>query len=140
MTVTGIRTFDHSLTTTKEWLKDIRETLSLADEEQAFEITRAVLHTLRDRLGPQEAADFAAQLPMLMQGVYYHEWTPHDKPLKIRSREEFLQLISERLMGKYPPEEAARGVFRVLTEHVTPGEIEDVKSNLPPEIRQLWPD
>lgn len=140
MTATGIRTFDHSLSTTKEWLKEVKGELSLADQEQAFEAARAVLHTLRDRLTIDESTDFAAQLPLLLQGLYYHEWTVRDKPVKMRSREEFLQAVADRLMGKYPPEDAVKAVFKVIERHVTEGEVNDVKSNLPDEIKTLWPE
>lgn len=138
MTTTGLRTFDHSLATTKEWLKDLQEEMGLADQQQAFEVLRAVLHTLRDRLSVEEATQFAAQLPMLLQGVYYHEWTPAGKPEKIRSKEEFLSIIADRLMGKHPPQQAAQAVFRVLERRMTPGEIDDIISIMPEGIRQLW--
>lgn len=140
MTITGIRTFDHSLNTTRQWLKDIRGEMSLTDEEQAFEVARAVLQTLRDRLTIKETADVAAQLPMLMQGVYYHEWTPTDKPQKIRSKEEFLGIVADRLMGKHPPEDAVRSVFKVIEKRMSTGEVDDVKNILPAEIRELWPE
>jgi len=140
MTLTGLRTFDHSLATTREWLKDVQDELGLADMEQAFEVTRAVLHTLRDRLPVNETANFAAQLPMLLQGVYYHDWTPTDKPVKMRSKEEFLGLITERLMGKQPAEDGARAVFRVVANRMTAGEVTDIKNILPSDIRGLWPE
>ncbi len=139
MTTIGIRTFDSSIITTKEWLEDIKNEMSLDDQEQAVEVTRAVLHTIRDRLTVNEAADFAAQLPMLLQGLYYHEWTPAGKPEKIRSREEFLAKVSDRFMGRYSPEEAIKSVFNVLENRMSHGQIEDVKNNLPPEIRELIP-
>ncbi|MBE0534183.1 MAG: DUF2267 domain-containing protein [Phycisphaerae bacterium] len=138
MTTTGLTTLDHSLATTHEWLEDLREEMSLDDHEQALAVMRAVLQTLRDRLTVEEAAEFAAQLPMLLQGVYYHGWTPAGKPQKIRTRDEFLTLIADRLMGNRPPEESARAVFKVLANRMTAGQINDLKSTLPDEIRQLW--
>jgi uncharacterized protein (DUF2267 family) len=139
MTTTGVRTFDQSLETTKEWLQDVQEQMGLDDEQRAFRVMRAVLQALRDRLTVEEAAQFAAQLPMLLQGVYYHGWTPAGKPLKIRSREEFLDRVAEGLLREHDPEEACRTVFRVLEERMPGGEIEDVKRILPASIRDLWP-
>jgi uncharacterized protein (DUF2267 family) len=138
-TPTGVRTFDQSLETTREWLQAVQEQMGLDDEQRAFRILRAVLQTLRDRLTVEEAAQFAAQLPMLLQGVYYHGWTPTGKPLKIRSREEFLDRVAEGLMRQHDPEEACRTVFRVLEEKMPGGVIEDVKRILPEPIRDLWP-
>ena len=139
MTTTGVRTFDQSLETTKEWLQEVQELMGLDDEQRAFRVLRAVLQTLRDRLTIEEAAQFAAQLPMLLQGVYYHGWTPAGKPVKIRSRQEFLDRVAEGLMREHDPEEACRVVFRVLEDRMTGGEIEDVKRILPAPIRDLWP-
>ncbi len=139
MTITGVRTFDQSLETTKEWLREVQELMGLDDEQRAFRVLRAVLQALRDRLTIEEAAQFAAQLPMLLQGVYYHGWTPAGKPLKIRSRQEFLDRVAEGLLREHDPEEACRAVFRVLEDKMTGGEIEDVKRILPQPIRDLWP-
>lgn len=138
-TITGVRTFDSSLETTREWLRDVQEQMGLDDEQRAFRVVRAVLHTLRDRLTVEEAAQFAAQLPMLLQGVYYHEWTPRGKPIKIRDRQEFLDKVAERLLREHDPEEACRAVFSVLERQMSGGEIEDVKRILPEPIRELWP-
>jgi uncharacterized protein (DUF2267 family) len=139
MTTTGVRTFDHSLETTREWLHDVQEQMGLDDEQRAFRVTRAVLQTLRDRLTVEEAAEFAAQLPMLLQGVYYHGWTPNNKPEKIRHRDEFLNKVAEGLMQEHDPAEACRTVFGVCEERMPGGEVEDVKGILPEPIRELWP-
>jgi uncharacterized protein (DUF2267 family) len=138
MTVTGLKSFDHSLTTTQQWLSDVKEELHLGTQEQAYEVTRAVLHTLRDRLTVEQAVKLAAQLPMLLQGVYYHGWSVAGKPEKIRHKEEFLSKIADKLMGKHPPEESARAVFQVMQKRVTCGEVCDVIGSLPKDIQQLW--
>ena len=36
------------------------------------------------------------------------------------------------------PEQVVRAVFQVLAKHVSAGEIEDVKENLPHELKELW--
>lgn len=138
-TTTGVRSFDSSLETTKEWLRDVQEQMGLADEQRALRVVRAVLHTLRDRLPVEEAAKFAAQLPMLLQGVYYHEWTPRGKPIKIRDRQEFLDKVTDKLMRGYDPEDACRVVFSMLERQMPGGEVEDIKRILPESIRDLWP-
>lgn len=135
---TGVRTFDHSLDTTRQWLAALQERMGLQDQQEAFVVMRAVLQTLRDRLTVAETAQFAAELPMLLQGVYYHQWTPRDKPEKIRSRQEFLEKVGEKLMGRHDAEESAQAVFAVLEEKMPGGELEDVKAVLPAEIREIW--
>jgi uncharacterized protein (DUF2267 family) len=78
---------------------------------------------------------------LLVRGFYYEGWHPHGKPLKERKKEEFLAHIAREFQDGPcdDPERAARAVFQVLAGHVTAGEIEDVKSSLPAEIRSLWP-
>jgi uncharacterized protein (DUF2267 family) len=91
---------------------------------------RAVLRCLRDRLTIDEAAQLGAQLPMLVRGIYYEAWHPAGKPEKVRSREEFLARVDAQFgkASSLVPEHAARAVFSVLENHVSPGAIRDVKS------------
>jgi len=140
MTATGLYTFDHSLNTTKEWLRDLQSRMRLTNEEQSLFVLRAVLQALRDRLTVEECASFAAEIPMLLQGVYYHGWKPGNKPLKIRSEEEFVALVDRHLNGRYDPHEAIRNVFAMLSNRMSAGEIRDIKEMLPESIRRLWPD
>lgn len=140
MTTTGLRTLDHSLAVTQEWLRDIEEEMGLSDPQDAFAATRAVLHTLRDRLPVEEAAHFAAQLPMLLQGVYYHDWTPRGKPVKMRSKDEFYAAVEDKLMVQYSPVEATQAVLKVIQHRMPQGQIESIKSILPEDLRDLWPE
>lgn len=140
MTATGLYTFDHSLNTTKEWLKDLQERMGLDDEEQALFVLRGVMQALRDRLTVEECAQLAAEIPMLLQGVYYHGWKPAHKPLKIRSEEEFVELVNSHLNGRYNAHDAISNVFAMLANRLSPGEIQDIKSMMPESLRRLWPD
>lgn len=140
MTTTGLRSLDHSLSVTHEWLRAVADEMGLSDQQDAYVATRAVLHTLRDRLTVDEAAHFAAQLPMLLQGVYYHDWTPRGKPIKMRSKQEFYSAVEEKLMTQYSPVEATEAVLRVLQQRMPPGQIDSIKSILPAELRDLWPE
>ena len=141
MSSTGLEVFDETLHKTNTWLKEIAQVLGL-DRHGAYQVLRAVLHCLRDRLTINEAAQLGDQLPMLVRGIYYEAWHPAGKPDKIHSRDEFLAGITMRIAMKQSvdAENAARTVFRTLENHVSPGEIRDVIHVLPQEIRTLWPD
>lgn len=142
MSVSAITPIERTVHATNAWLEELREELGLGDSQEAYHALRAVLHALRDRLTLAEAVNLGAQLPMLIRGLYYEGWTPRDKPLKERKREEFLEHIAQALRespGTYP-EGVAWGVFRVLERHVSAGEIGDIKAILPAEIRALWPE
>ena len=141
MSQTSITAIESTLQTTNIWLHDILERLGWGDDRyRAYHALRAVLHALRDRLPVDQAAALAAQLPMLIRGFYYEGWHPHGKPVKERHKEEFLAHIAAAFQGDPPvdPERVTRAVLQVLSKHVTPGEIEGVKRNLPAELRALW--
>jgi uncharacterized protein (DUF2267 family) len=138
MVVTGLHTFDLSLLKTKEWLEEIREELNYEDQERAFTAMRAVLHALRDRLSIEQAVNLSAQLPMMLSGVFFEGWSPSGKPLKIRTKEKFLFRVNEELRDDMDAESAVRAVFKMLSRHISEGEIESIKSNLPEHIVDLW--
>ena len=141
MSASGLDVFDRTVQTTNAWLKDIMEVIG-PDRRKAYRVLAAVLHTLRDRLTVDEAAQLGAQLPILVRGIYYDRWHhPSGKPDRMRHKEEFLAAVAGELddIGHINPENATRAVFSVLEHHVAPGEIEDVKATLPAQLRGLWP-
>lgn len=142
MSTTGLRQFDRTIKTTSEWLNDVMAGLGTDDRNKAYLAFRATLHTLRDRLTPEEATHLGAQLPMLVRGFYYEGWNPARTPEKIRDAGEFLDHIVNYfpLDADIDPKEAVRITFRVLENHVSKGEIKDVKGMLPPEILEMWPE
>jgi uncharacterized protein (DUF2267 family) len=126
---------------TAEWVRELEQIGGFSSETQAYAALRAVLHTLRDRLTPDEAADLASQMPTLLRGIYYEGYSPGATPLRIRHREQFLDIVEQRL-GNYTrvhPELACRAVFDLLDNRISHGEINDVRHMLPPDIRWMWP-
>ncbi len=138
--MSGFDPFEKAVHKAHVWLNEIaRHMGDDATRQQAYAAMRAVLHALRDRLDVNEAAQLAAQLPLLVRGIYYEGWDPAKTPLKIRHRDEFLDLVRDHL-GKtdnVEPEPAVKAVFAVLREHVSEGEIADVMAEMPAEIREL---
>ncbi len=131
--------FNKALQKAGAWIHEIAEELDTEDEQLAYQALRAVLHALRDRLNVDEAVQLAAQLPLLVRGIYFEGWDPSKTPVKARHREEFLDLV-HRHAGKYDrldPEKAVPAVFAVLKRHVSEGEIRDVREALPGDIREL---
>ena len=100
-----------------------------------------MLHATRDRLNPDEAVQFGAQLPMLIRGFYYEGWHPHDKPKKYRHKAQFLEEIHKRVptLDNAQLERAATAVFETLESEMPGGELEQVRQSLPAELRELWP-
>jgi uncharacterized protein (DUF2267 family) len=141
MSATGLEVFDTTLQKTHVWLNDLMRELDVREKQCAYLAMRAGLHALRDRLPLEEIAQLGAQLPMLVRGFYYEGWDPTLVPARMRQREEFLGRIALEFNAdeKLSPAAIARAVFAVLSAHITPGELEDVKQALPSEIRGLWP-
>jgi uncharacterized protein (DUF2267 family) len=140
MSATGLSVFDATIEKTNIWLNEIQERMGWTERHRAYHALRAVLHALRDRLMVDEAVDFAAQLPLLIRGMYYEGWRPAGKPVKERKKEEFLAHIAKAFPDDpdVDPEDVTRTVFQVLAKHVTAGEVDEVKHMLPHEIRELW--
>lgn len=141
MSMTGLAVFDRTLQKTNIWLNEISDDIG-PDRQTAFHVLKAVLHTLRDRLLADEAADLAAQLPLLIRGVYFDGWRPSASPNRKRTRKDFIERISSQLQDTRPidPEDACRAVFRTISRHIAAGELEQVKKALPKAVRDLWPD
>lgn len=143
MATSGLRAIDHSVHTTNIWLNEIMEELHTEDRQDAWQALRAALHALRDRLSVDESAHFAAQLPLIVRGAYYESWRPAGKPEKIRDLQEFLAKVQAELPNEQlhrDPERVLRAVLRTVSQHVTGGELDEVKQSLPLEIRRLWPE
>jgi uncharacterized protein (DUF2267 family) len=143
MSATGLDVFDKSLQTTNIWLKELTECEGIGPDRQvAWRVLGAVLHTLRDRLGVEQAAHFGAELPLIVRGLYYDRWHPAGKPDRERRAEEFCVRVASELSNIRPvnAEKAARAVFTVISLHVSAGQVEKIRQSLPEDIRRLWPE
>jgi uncharacterized protein (DUF2267 family) len=130
---------ERSVEKTHIWLKELERELGVEDRRYAYRALRAVLHALRDRLTVDVAAKLAAQLPTLIRGVYYEDWDPSRTPLPIRDVEQFLDHVVQEggMSGETEASLAVTAVSRVLREHLSAGEIDDVLAVLPDRLRVL---
>ena len=138
---THVSVFDESLHCTHDWLRELEDLIGLDNQAQACSILREVLHALRDRLSPDEAADLASQLPMIIRGFYYEGYQPSRTPTHYRTRQEFYETIRERTLrvGDVDPAVAVGCVFKMLSHRISQGEISDIRHVLPEELREMWP-
>ena len=138
-TTTRIRGLDHSVEQTNIWLAELAAELGTEDRHEAYRVLRAFLHTLRDRLTVSEAVELSAQLPMLVRGVFFQDWCPHGTPARYRNRDEFLARFANAsgIEGETSIAFAAEAALRVLRRHVSDGEVTDVLSVLPEDLREL---
>ena len=121
-----------SMQETNAWLAQLAEDLHV-DEDDAFQVLRLGLAVLRDHLSVEAAANVAAQLPIVVRGVYYHEWDPSNVPLDTDRDEVVGRLWDEPVFrsSAAEPGPALRAVVRVLEDRVAEGEAAKVVRQLP---------
>lgn len=141
MSSTSVKGFDRTVHESNTWLHEISEAMGDPRPSIAYHALRGTLTTLRDRLPVGEVFDLAAQLPMLIRGLYFEGYQPENKPLKF-DRDEFLNRVQRELQagGGANVEDAVRAVLHVLQAHVDEGELQQVRAALPADLRSLWPD
>lgn len=140
MSALGLKIIDDAVKTTNEWVNEVNEKTGWDHKQRSYRLLRAVLHAVRDHLTVDEAAQLAAQLPMLIRGIYYEGWNPSKTPVKIRARAPFIEAVQADFetdpMSDAPAAIAA--VMAVLRAHVSPGEMEDVENAFTDDIRALF--
>jgi len=139
MSATGLDVFDKTIQTTNIWLDEIMVSIG-PDRQTAWKVLSTVLHKLRDRLPLDLSAHLAAQLPLLVRGVYYDLYEPAKQPSGLATGEEFVEEVAKWLSDTrlVDPKDAIKAVFQVLGRHVSQGEIAKVRAALPQGIRALW--
>lgn len=135
----AIHAFDADVQTANLWIKSINARLAIDDPHVARCALRAVLHTLRDRIGPLNAAHLAAQLPLIVRGVFFKGWRPEMQTLE-RHRAAFMdRVVANFGAGPKPlPDLAVHAVLHTLWNYIDPGEAAKIKRLLPEEIAVLW--
>ncbi|MGZ4194906.1 MAG: DUF2267 domain-containing protein [Solirubrobacteraceae bacterium] len=139
MTTTRVDIIDRSVEKAHIWLNDVAEELATEDGHHAYRVLRAFLHALRDHLSVDEAAALAAQLPIFVRGVFYEGWDPSRTPEHARDLDSFLQRIASeaRLAGETEASFAASAANRVLSRHISAGELTSVLRMLPEHLREF---
>ena len=129
---------DRTVAKTYEWLHQVAERDDLEDLNRAYHVLRAVLHALRDRVEPNVAAHVAAQLPLLVRGIFYEGWDPAKTPIRM-SLTEFLARVEKEagLKGTSEAEEAARAVMTVCWAELGEGTMGHLISVLPSDFAVL---
>lgn len=137
---TGLDVFDKTVQETNLWLKDTMERLGSDDRHFAYRALRATLHALRDRVGPQQAVHFSAQLPMLLRGLYFEGWRMAGSATKERQLEMFLDHVAREFPGiGGDARRIVCAVFETIENRVNSGEVAKLIEHLPRDLRDLWP-
>lgn len=139
----SVKTVENSVHKTNDWLGELTANIGLEDNEAAYDSLRAVLHSLRDRLPVDSAANLAAQFPLVIRGVFYENWDPSATPEKIRDVDEFVERVKSEL-GNDALEDRTKDIiqctFALLNHHLNRDTIEKFRQSFPLELRELWPE
>ncbi len=127
------------------FLKEYTEGLSLdGDTEKAGRILSAVLHGLREVISMEESLQLIAQFPMFLKAVYVNGWTSRKSP-KIKTMTDFIDLIREfdgvTSIHDFKSDEVAENyintTFILLRKYISLGELEDIRTSLPKELKSM---
>jgi uncharacterized protein (DUF2267 family) len=138
MSPSSVDGIERSVHKTNQWLSEVARELGSDDREEAWRVLRAYLQLLRDELTVDEAAQFAAQLPMVLRGAFYEAFDPSRQAQKLRDPGTFLETFAGR--AQLEPDRAPKAVeavTRVVRRHITAGEFEDVLAQLPAKLREV---
>lgn len=107
--------------------------------EEAERAAVSVLCAVEQRLYGEEAAHLNAQLPLKLKELLARCPRHIGVPPRKLGRDELLQLVADDLETTVEDAELiVRSVLLAVRQQVTAGEVDDVISQLPPDIAELW--
>jgi uncharacterized protein (DUF2267 family) len=138
MSTAQLDVLDRTVERANVWINEVAAELE-SDRCEAYRVLCAFLHTLRDRLPADQNVRLAAQLPLLLRGIYFESWQPNRTPLHYRDPIEFVERVRReaRLVSDTEAWFAVQAVAVVLRRHVSAGEIDDVVRTLPGSLKGL---
>lgn len=115
------------------------------DRNRAARVLRAVLHAVRDRIPPDDAIEFAQGLPMALKGIYIDRYDISKTPVRIRTREKFIDFIYSKSGITAPIDfpdresvvEGLHAVFIVLESNMDYGQVHQIKRMMNIDIVDL---
>ena len=139
MSANGLEVFDKTIQTTHVWLNEIIDRLG-CDRHAAWKVLGSVLRAVRDCLPVDLAAHFGAQLPLIVRGLFYDQFSPERQPGGCDTPEAFHDTVAEGLrdIEDVDPGEAILVVFSVLERHISEGQLAKIRHALPRGARMAW--
>ncbi|MGJ8623081.1 MAG: DUF2267 domain-containing protein [Yoonia sp.] len=136
-----IHVFERTNHEAHEWVNDLAGRTGWTNEREVLRLLRSVLCTIRDHLPVNEMAQFSAQLPLILRGMFFEGWQPKNTTVHERHLAEFIATIEETISEvlDYRGEADIAAVFKTINAHISRGEVEDVRACFPQELREFWP-
>ena len=137
MSTTSFDAFSRASQTAHSWLREVAAALGTDDRRFAYRALRAWLHTLRDRLSPEAAADFAAGLPELLRGVFYDGWQPTHVPIKYGPAGYRARFAREAAIPIDRVDATAGAITAALRTRLANGQLDRALDLLPHQLRRV---
>jgi len=127
------------------FLKEYAKQLNLGnDTKKAGRILSSVLHAFRDVISTEESLQLISQFPMFLKATYVNGWTNH-KTKKIKTMTDFIDLVRKydglTSIHDFGSDDLAENyidtTFIMLRQYVSLGEMEDLRSSLPKELKSM---
>ncbi|MDO9137981.1 MAG: DUF2267 domain-containing protein [Lutibacter sp.] len=127
------------------FLKEFAKKINMPnDTDKAGRILSSILHGLREVITFEESLQLIAQFPMFLKAVYVNKWTTRKKQ-KVKTMTDFIDLIRElngvTALNDFESEEVAENyinsTFMLLRKYVSLGELEDIRTVLPKELKSI---
>ncbi len=119
---------------TDEFVRRVQEQARIASGDEALKAVRATLETLGERLPDDQRDDLAAQLPKQLRN-----YLSRRKEAERYTLEEFYNRVAARSdLGLPATIEQARVVIGVLQEAVSPGQLDEIRAQLPAKFDELF--
>jgi uncharacterized protein (DUF2267 family) len=114
------------------------------DKDKAGRILSSILHALREIISTEESLQLIAQFPMFLKAVYVNGWSSHKK-MRVKTMEEFLDLVRDfngvtsinDLDNDEVAENYVNTTFIVLRKYISLGELEDIRTELPKDLKSM---
>ena len=94
-----IHVFDRTVHEAHDWINELTGRLGWSSERDALRLLRTVMCKIRDHLPVNEMAQFAAQLPLILRGMYYEGWQPKKTPVHERDATDFIKDVETEVGG-----------------------------------------
>lgn len=129
-----------------KFMKDYAAELNLGnDSDKAYRIITSILHAFREMVSIQESLQLISQLPMFLKAVYVNRWDTKIRKTKPKTTEQFIELVREKCGNTaqidFPDYDIAEMylsvTFIALRKYISFGELEDLKSNLPKDLKWM---
>ncbi len=131
----------------QEFLLEVQKKAKLESINDAEEASKAVMHVLKRRITKNEEKDLKSQLSAGERDLWREEPEKISELEKIRekhggvskfNRDEFFTAVNEHSGNKFDARKITKAVFGVLKRQVSEGESQDVESQLPVDLKEIW--